>query len=88
MALQKEFINDAGVVTTYHRVDRATLNGSNLMCSVASYVSSEYRELGQPVTINIYNFTITLAEEESMGIRKLCYAKLKELEEWSDSIDC
>ena len=35
-----------------------------------------------------FRFEITTEEEESMGIRALCYTKIKELLNWSDAEDC
>lgn len=88
MALNKEIIAENGVTTTYHRVDHVNLNDNILFFQVSSYVSEIYRSLDKPVVTNHYDYEITLGEEESMGIRQLCYAKLKESEYWADAIDC
>ena len=88
MALLKEQTNNSGVVTHYHRVDRATLQNGSLSCTLQSYVSKEYREQDKAADSYFFNFYITLEEEESMGIRQLCYTKIKEMPEWADAQDC
>ena len=59
-----------------------------LHCIVDSYVSKDYRDLGQSADSSSFHFNITVEEEESMGIRALCYTKIKELEAWFDATDC
>ena len=88
MALNKEIVNGSGVTTTYHRIDHVSITDNQMHCSVLSYVSSFYRDLDKAVDSSVYTFDISLEEEESMGIRQLCYSKLKELEFWSDATDC
>lgn len=88
MALQKVKVLTNGAVASYHRVKRASLMDGYLSCIIDSYTSQEYREVEQEVNVLSYRFPITLEEEESMGIRALCYKKLKELEEWADATDC
>ena len=88
MALQKEIVSREGFVTTYHKVNEVSVRDNSLNCVVNSYVSHEYRELDRPADRRFFDFEITIEEEESMGIRKLAYAKIKELEDWSDAIDC
>ena len=77
-----------GVVSTYHRVTSAEVSDNTLSCQIASYVSKEYREQGRSVERNHYQFDITIEEEESMGVRKLAYIKLKTLPEWEGAEDC
>ena len=88
MALYKSVTDEKGVITTYHRVTNASVRNNNLSCILESYVSKDYREVEQPAASGYYDFTISVEEEESMGIRQLCYKKLKELPEWSDAVDC
>lgn len=89
MALFKEKISNNGIVSKYHRISRVNLDEENLFCAIESHVSKSYRDQGcDPVSHETYHFSYTVEEEESMGIRKLCYNKLKELEEWQDSEDC
>lgn len=89
MALFKENISKNGIVSKYHKVSKVLVKDEQLRCTVDSYASKEYRDNDcAPVDSNVYRFTCTLEEEENNGIRKLCYAKLKELEEWKDSEDC
>ena len=88
MALLKELINEQGVVTTYHKISRVNLSRNQVYCGIDSYVSKDYRDAEQPADSFVLSFDITVAEEESMGIRALCYNKIKALEAWSDAVDC
>lgn len=88
MALLKNRTDDRGITTTYHKVDNVSLNDGRLHFLVRSYVSKEYRQNASEVDTLNYFFNITTEEEESMGIRQLCYSKLKTLEAWSDAEDC
>ena len=88
MAIQKEIVSQEGFTTNYHKIDRVLLSNNSLNCSLNSYVSHEYRELERPADHKSFRFDITIKEEESMGIRQLAYKKIKELEEWSDAVDC
>ena len=88
MALLKLITNPTGVTTSYHRVNDVSLEDGTLYCSLQSYVSKEYREANHPADHSHFDFEITVEEEESMGIRQLCYAKIKGLENWSDATDC
>lgn len=95
MALSKAITNELGVTTTYHKVDHVTLtefsrfdDGLILSFAISSYVSKDYRKLNKPANTSNFRFEISLAEEESMGIRALCYTKLKETEAWKDAEDC
>lgn len=88
MALAKELINRKGVVTNYHKISNVNLDGDRLHCRVESYVSKDYRDAEQPADSSTFNFNITVEEEESMGIRALCYSKIKALESWADATDC
>lgn len=88
MALNKIQINLAGVQTNYHKISQVNLNNNQLFCELSSYTSKEYRSIDYPVYSTAFIFDITIDEEESMGIRQLCYKKIKELEEWSDAEDC
>jgi hypothetical protein len=88
MALSKVKTNATGITTTYHRVNDVILQDNSLNCSLCSYVSQEYREANRPADYSHFEFEITLEEEESMGIRKLCCKKIKELPEWAEAADC
>ena len=88
MALSKEKISASGVITNYHKVCHVSLNDNRLACMLNSYVSKDYREQEQVADSDFFNFEITTEEEESMGIRALCYSKIKEMETWSDAEDC
>lgn len=88
MALSMTKINNQGFATEYHKISDLSLNGSNLFCLLNSYVSKEYRDLERPADYNHFHFNITVEEEESMGIRQLCYKKIKELPEWAEATDC
>lgn len=88
MALMKELTNATGITTNYHRVSDVFLHDNNLDCTLKNYVSKDYRDLERHADMAHYDFEITVEEEESMGIRQLCYKKLKELPEWADAIDC
>lgn len=88
MALLKQIIDENGIVTNYHKVSHVNLQNDILTCTLDSYVSEDYRELEKSADSSIYRFKITIEEEESMGIRQLCYKKIKELEDWSDAEDC
>ncbi len=88
MALNKQLINNQGIETNYHRISHATLSNNNLACILESYVSKEYRDLERPADDSFFSFEITTEEEESMGIRALCYTKIKKLSDWTDAEDC
>ena len=95
MALTKAITNDLGITTNYHKVSQATVSefsgsgeGAYVAFDVESYVSKDYRDQNKPAAFSNFMFNITLEEEESMGIRALCYTKLKELEEWQGAVDC
>ena len=88
MALNKTVTNSHGIVTNYHRVDNAALRRDRLSCDLISYASKDYRATNMAAVRSKFVFNITLAEEESMGIRALCYKKIKELDDWKDAEDC
>ena len=88
MALLKECIDERGIITGYHKIGNAALRGNFLYFELESYPNEEYRHKAPPALTKTYNFVITVEEEESMGIRKLCYSKLKTMEEWKSSVDC
>lgn len=88
MALLKQITNQDGIVTNYHKVSHVILHNNILTCHVNSYVSKDYRDLERNADYQTFLFDINLEEEESMGIRQLCYKKIKELASWSDAEDC
>ena len=88
MALLKELVNEKGVVTNYHKISGVDLCDSRLHCRVESYVSKDYRDAEKSADSSHFSFEITVAEEESMGIRALCYTKIKALTDWANAIDC
>jgi hypothetical protein len=95
MALSKAITNELGVTTTYHKVGRVSLvefsgvrAGTYISFDIESYVSKDYRNQNKSADTSNFRFEISLAEEESMGIRALCYTKLKEIDAWKDAEDC
>jgi hypothetical protein len=88
MALLKEVTNENGIITNYHKISDVSLSGDHLYCRVESYVSKDYREAERSADSQAFDFAITLEEEESMGIRALCYSKIKALDLWADATDC
>lgn len=88
MALLKQIVNNEGITTNYHRVSEVVLREGLLGGCLESYVSSDYRTAEQPADFTPFRFEITLEEEESMGIRALCYNKIKALDAWKDAEDC
>ena len=104
MALKKLFVQDNGISTEYHKVNRVNLIDRNgeyprefnideksslkLDVVVVSFLNEEYREKGHSINTNIYSFNITKDEEETLGIRKLAYVKLKTLDIFADAEDC
>ena len=88
MALLKNITTNEGFTTQYHKISDVSVRDEHMICILSSYVSQEYRDLERPADTNIFNFSISLEEEESMGIRKLAYTKIKELPEWADAEDC
>ena len=88
MALTKALTNEKGVVTNYHKVSNVQLRNNILTCLIDSYVSKDYREAEQSADSSMFIFDITVEEEESMGIRALCYSKIKALSSWADATDC
>ena len=88
MALSKELVNEKGIVTNYHKVSSVNLRNGHLTCSVDSYVSKDYRDQEQCADSTRFRFDITVEEEESMGIRALCYSKIKATAAWANAVDC
>lgn len=98
MALQKTIIKNNGVEMSYHRITGVNLmveTNSNdedslrLMIRLQSYLNEEYRNKNCPIDLEHYMIPITTDESiEISGIRQFAYAKLKELPEWSDAVDC
>ena len=88
MAVLKEQISERGIVTNYHRVSSVTIAENSLTFILCSYPSEFYRQTSLPAIMKEFHFEITLEEEESTGARKLCYIKLKTLDEWIGSEDC
>lgn len=88
MALTKKILNENGIETNYHKINHITLNNQEITCELKSFASVDYRKLDKPADSSYYHFTITVEEEESMGIRALCYTKLKKMEMWMDATDC
>ena len=88
MALFKNKISERGIITNYHRFSKVSLQDGILSATLESYPSAEYRQTAEPAEIENYNFSITVQEEESMGIRALCYTKLKTYSQWNDAEDC
>lgn len=88
MALLKKLTNEKGIVTNYHNISKVTLRDNKLTCFIDSYVSQEYSVAKQNADSSVFMFDITIEEEESMGIRALCYKKIKELDDWKDAADC
>lgn len=135
MALQKEIMNEFGVVANYHRIKMIENNNPIIKVSIYSYVDKKYRELEKRFSIieddcqkqmilvnelrkddskqaelqdalntladiqenmpnaykNYYVFETTIElkhddNEEDISFR-LVYDKLKETEEFADSID-
>ena len=87
MALCKEIVKH-NFTANYHRIGKVTLWDGELVVCLESYASEEDRRLDMLEFYENYSFGVTLEEEESMGIRKLGYIKLKTLPEWADAQDC
>lgn len=99
MALQKTIIKNNGVEMSYHRITSVDLiiveTNSNdedslrLVIRLQSYLNKEYRDRNCPIDSEHYMIPITSDESaEISGIRQFAYAKLKELPEWVDAINC
>ena len=91
MALKKTFVKENGISTSYHKISNATVRATDtlsLRVQLTSYLNEEYREKEQEIETLFYTFDLTSEEEDSMGVRKLAYAKPKTLEEWADAEDC
>ena len=88
MALLKEITNEKGISTNYHKISSVTLRDNVVTCHLDSYVSKDYRELGQSADSFAFRFSTGVEEEESMGIRALCYTKIKALANWAEATDC
>lgn len=88
MAFTKDFITKEGITTTYHKIGTLHLMGDVIKCNVISYEDEEARAEDRPFITRSFKLFMTVEEEESMGIRALCYKKLKELPEWADAEDC
>lgn len=98
MALQKTIIKNNGVEMSYHKitgVDLMVETNSNdednlrLMIRLQSYLNEEYRDRNCPIDSEHYMISLSTDEStEISGIRQFAYAKLKELPEWEDAINC
>ena len=91
MALKKTFVKENGISTSYHKISNVTVRSTDslsLRVQVTSYLNEEYREKEQEIETLFYTFDLTSEEEDSMGARKLAYAKLKTLDEWAGAEDC
>jgi hypothetical protein len=88
MALLQNIQYPNGTETNYHKINYVTLNDQEVTCELKSYTSIDYRKVNKSADSSYYHFTITVEEEESMGIRALCYTKIKSLPEWEDAEDC
>lgn len=88
MAFNKTVVTEDGVTLTYHKIGYIHLAANRAKCGVISYESADTRLENSPFLTSSFRFEVTTEEEESMGIRALCYKKLKELPEWADAEDC
>ena len=88
MAIEKEYIDDRWVITNYHKICVASVRDNNLTFDLWSFPNIDYRKTARAATITSHHFEITIEEEESMGIRQLCYTKLKTDPSWADAEDC
>lgn len=92
MALKKTIVQPNGVETGYHKVSQVSVtceSDSILMrVELTSYLDEDYRKAGLPIIRSSHHFDVTSEEEESTSVRKLAYAKIKTLENWSDAEDC
>ena len=98
MALQKTIIKNNGVEMSYHRITGVDLmvgtsnsdeDNLKLMIRLQSYLNKEYRDRNCPVDSEHYMISLSTDEStEISGIRQFAYAKLKEMPEWSDAINC
>jgi hypothetical protein len=100
MALNKTITQENGIVTNYHKVTRVNFIDANgekpsekvvplvLQVTVTSFLNEEFREAGHSINSNSYFFAVTNEEEETLGIRKLAYGKLKTLEVFAEAEDC
>ena len=98
MAIQKTITKNNGIEMSYHRitgVDLIVETNSNdednlrLVIRLESYLNKEYRDKNCSIDLEHYMIRITTDEgSEVSGIRQFAYAKLKELPEWADAVDC
>ena len=97
MALNKTFVKENGITTSYHKVttvnfsqDYSPENQDGLLLGVeiTSFLNQEYRENEQPIESDFYHFSITKEEEQEISAFKLAYKKIKELPQWTDAEDC
>ena len=88
MAFTKSIATENGVTLTYHKIGYVNFFGGTVRGRIFSYESAEDRLTSRPFMGKSFTVKITVEEEESMGIRALCYKKLKELPEWADAEDC
>ena len=93
MALRKTITDQRGNTVCYHRVGYTSFNPTRhrpcqVTFEVHCFASDDFSVPQRPLARFKYTFDVTSTEEDTMGIRKLCYTKLKELEEWADAEDC
>jgi hypothetical protein len=88
MAIAKTQILENGATVTYHKIGSVHLCCGVIKCNLLSYESPETRAEDFPLSAKAFKLTATTEEEESMGIRALCYKKIKELPDWADAEDC
>lgn len=93
MALRKTITDQRGNTTVYHRVgfisfDPARHRPCRVTFELLSFATSDFKVPNRPLSRFKYTFDVSSDEESTMGIRTLCYTKLKEIEEWADAEDC
>ena len=99
MALKKVIVQDNGITTEYHKVNRVSLIDRNgeypsdekfpicINATVISFLNEEYREAGHSISSEIYTFTLDEGEADR-ELRSLVYSKLKELDTFAGAEDC
>lgn len=97
MALNKTFLKENGITTSYHKVTTVNFSqdyssesqvGLLLGVEITSFFNQEYRNNDQPIESEFYHFSITKEEEQETSAFKLAYNKIKELPQWIDAEDC
>lgn len=98
MALYKSFTDARGMTTSYHKVSHIALTTNvsaadkdelTMTVGVSAYADQSYREndLRNYLSVDHYNFGVSMEEANAESIFTIAYKKLKTLNKFQDALD-